>query len=104
MSLKCLLNGLEVSYPCSPVCALFGDCCTAFEAQKKSRVATNADHIRAMSDEELANLLCTADWCETCDQMREEGTCKAMELDGPLSKHCVSAALRWLRQPYKEEA
>ena len=65
---------------------------------------TNADHIRAMSDEELADLLCTADWCETCDQMREEGTCKAMELDGPLSKHCVSAALRWLRQPYKEEA
>lgn len=63
---------------------------------------TNADHIRAMSDEELADLLCTADWCETCDQMREEGTCKAMELDGPLSKHCVSAALRWLRQPYKE--
>ena len=64
---------------------------------------TNADHIRAMSDEELADLLCTADWCETCDQMREEGTCKAMELDGPLNKHCVSAALRWLRQPYKEE-
>lgn len=63
---------------------------------------TNADHIRAMSDEELADLLCTADWCETCDQMREEGTCKAMELDGPLSKHCVSAALRWLQQPYKE--
>jgi hypothetical protein len=65
---------------------------------------SNADHIRSMSDEELANLLCTADWCETCDQMREEGTCKAMELDGPLNKHCVSAALRWLRQPYKEEA
>ena len=64
---------------------------------------TNADHIRAMSDEELADLLCTADWCETCDQMREEGTCKAMELDGPLNKHCVSAALRWLQQPYKEE-
>ena len=63
---------------------------------------TNADHIRSMTDEELANLLCTADWCETCDQMREEGTCKAMELDGPLNKHCVSAALRWLRQPYKE--
>ena len=63
---------------------------------------TNADHIRAMSDEELADLLCTADWCETCDQMREEGTCKAMELDGPLNKHCVSAALRWLQQPYKE--
>ena len=85
-----------------------GDCDSCRKAgytTSNSTVATktNADHIRAMSDEELADLLCTADWCETCDQMREEGTCKAMELDGPLNKHCVSAALRWLRQPYKEE-
>lgn len=64
---------------------------------------TNADHIRSMNDEELAELLCTADWCETCDQLKENGTCKAMEQDGPLGKHCVSAGLRWLRQPYKEE-
>ena len=64
---------------------------------------SNADHLRSMSDEELANLLCTADWCETCDQLRQDGTCQAMELDGPLGKHCVSAGLRWLRQPYKEE-
>lgn len=64
---------------------------------------TNADHIRAMDDEALAELLCTADWCETCDQLKENGTCKAMEQDGPLSKHCVSAGLRWLRQPYKED-
>ena len=35
MSIKCLMNGLEVNYPCSPMCALFGDCVTAFEAQKK---------------------------------------------------------------------
>ena len=64
---------------------------------------TNADRIRAMSDEELAELLCTADWCEACDQVREDGTCHAMELDGPLSQHCVAAGLRWLRQPAKEE-
>lgn len=56
MSIKCLMNGLEVNYPCSPVCALFGDCVTAFESQKKANVRTNADHIRAMSDEELAEL------------------------------------------------
>lgn len=54
MSIKCLMNGLEVNYPCSPVCALFGDCVTAFEVQKKAKVVTNADRIRAMSDEELA--------------------------------------------------
>ena len=57
MSIKCLMNGLEVNYPCSPVCALFGDCVTAFESQKKANVRTNADRIRAMTDEELAELL-----------------------------------------------
>lgn len=84
--------------PDNEPCILSNMPCAGFEKKQ-----TNADHIRAMSDEELADLLCTADWCETCDQMREEGTCKAMELDGPLSKHCVSAALRWLQQPYKED-
>ena len=71
------------------------DPCIGYEKCSRFRgdYQSNADHIRSMSDEELANLLCTADWCETCDQMREEGTCKAMELDGPLNKHCVSAAL-----------
>ena len=54
MSIKCLMNGLEVNYPCSPVCALFGDCVTEFDAQKKKNVRTNADRIRAMNDEELA--------------------------------------------------
>ena len=39
------MNGLEVNYPCSPVCALFGDCVTAFESQKKANVRTNADRI-----------------------------------------------------------
>ena len=57
MSIKCIMNGLEVNYPCSPSCHLFGDCFTAFESQKKSNVRTNADRIRAMSDEELAEML-----------------------------------------------
>lgn len=62
MSIKCLMNGLEVNYPCSPVCALFGDCVTAFESQNKANVRTNADRIRAMNDEELAKLLCCTGW------------------------------------------
>ena len=53
--MKCLVNGLEVMYPCSNICPLYGDCVTAFDALKKSRVRTNADRIRAMSDEELAD-------------------------------------------------
>ena len=55
MSIKCLMNGMEVNYPCSHVCALFGDCVTAFEAQKKANVRTNADLFRAMDDDEQQN-------------------------------------------------
>ena len=55
--MKCLVNGLEVMYPCSHNCPLYGDCMVAFDAVRKSRVRTNADRIRAMSDEELADAL-----------------------------------------------
>ena len=64
---------------------------------------TNADRIRAMNDEELARLLCTADWCDLCNQVKEDGTCHAMELGGPLNQYCVAAGRRWLTQPAKEE-
>lgn len=93
MSLKCLLNGLEVSYPCSPVCALFGDCCTAFEVQKKSRVATNADHIRAMSDEELAKFI--PNWSYT-------DACKCGEHYVDCNNECEKCVAEWLQQPYEE--
>lgn len=63
---------------------------------------TRADHIRAMSDTELAQFLCTADWCGVCDQVREDGTCHALELGGPLNQSCAAGALKWLRQPEEE--
>ena len=70
---------------------------------------TTKEAIRILDPETTAEALAEIEYYagfsgQTCDQMREEGTCKAMELDGPLNKHCVSAALRWLRQPYKEDA
>lgn len=52
--MKCLTHDIEVNYPCSPVCPLYGDCIASFSREVKRRVRTNADHIRAMSDEELA--------------------------------------------------
>ncbi len=48
---------------------------------KPGRVLTNADRIRAMSDEELAHLLCFEGW-----QMSE-----------------VQECLEWLQQPAEEE-
>lgn len=95
MSIKCLTTGLEVRYPCSPVCALFGDCVSAFEAQKKAKIQTNADRIRNMSNEELADYLCEEPWrcqrgipCERCARF-VDGSCISVE--------------EWLQQPAKEE-
>ena len=79
MSIKCLMNGLEVNYPCSPVCALFGDCVTAFESQKKANVRTNANRIRSMTDEELAEFLI---------DLADDGNLKIRE---------------WLQQPAEED-
>lgn len=106
MSIKCLMNGLEVNYPCSPVCALFGDCLTAFEAQKKENVRTNADRIRSMSDEEMAQEMIF--FCPTDTVFKGTETYKKPHytgLDGryySTSEELVVANLEWLQQPEEE--
>ena len=58
-------------------------------------VKTNADRIRAMSDEELARFLAEIEWeCNTYDDCAE---CPRMTDDG-----CVSLS-RWLKQPAEGE-
>lgn len=37
---------------------------------------TNADMIRSMSDEELAEVFCEADWCNVCGQLKQDGIWK----------------------------
>lgn len=64
---------------------------------------TNADMIRAMSDEELAEIFCAADWCNACGQLKQDGTCHAMEMGGPLHPYCKAGCLTWLRQSAVEE-
>lgn len=54
--MKCLIDNFEVNHPCSKACRLYGDCVAAFLEARKQNVRTNADRIRAMSDEELANM------------------------------------------------
>ena len=91
MSIKCLMNGLEVNYPCSPVCVLFGDCVTAFESQKKANVRTNADRIRAMSDEELAEFI---------KHIKVRAAlCKAVKNNDAFEALCSA---EWLKQPAEE--
>lgn len=95
VSMRCLTTGLEVNYPCSPVCPLFGDCTAAFNAQQKARVKTNADRIRAMSDEELAHLLTTGHGnfdCSVC-KIGDQRKC---------DMECGERCLAWLQQPAEE--
>ena len=82
--MKCLLNkDLHVAYPCSPSCALFGDCITAYEKSILRKPKTKADRVRSMNDEELAELLFHA----------------AHDPNKPLNKQEV---LEMLRAPAKE--
>ena len=85
---KCLTTNLEVNYPCSTVCALYGDCVTAFLKAKKQRVRTNADRIRAMSDEELAEAMDML--CPPVKDCTHDG-------------NCVKCWIYWLRQPAEED-
>lgn len=66
---------------------------------------TNAERIRAMSDEELAELLISADFCEGCEYCDKVGICRYHEAhpDGVLADGCKQAARKWLQQPAEED-
>lgn len=55
---------------------------------------TNADRIRAMSDEELARFLAENEW--ECETYNDCAKCPRMTDDG-----CVSLS-KWLKQPAEE--
>ena len=60
---------------------------------------TNADHIRAMSDEELAKHLVDIGWdCHLCAEHRRldnEPLLRGEKCDEKCAEHC----LQWLKQP-----
>lgn len=66
---------------------------------------TNAYRIRAMSDEELEELLISADFCEGCEYCDKVGICRYYEAhpDGVLADGCRQAARKWLQQPAEED-
>lgn len=83
--MKCLTHNLEVNYPCSPACPLFGDCVVAFQNEQKKWVQTNADRIRAMDDETLAEFLYRYFWGRLANLPNRE-----------------ERLLEWLQQPAEE--
>lgn len=73
--------------------------CDYFNQQVINKPMTNADSIRAMSDEELAILLCRIMDCSICKRnIQKDGECDNYSADG-LSK----AVLNWLQRPVEED-
>ena len=73
------------------------DPCPGYDKCKKYKpnYTTNADHIRSMSDEELAKWI---DWlfgrCEWCDTDK-------IATDDCNDVECAPCILKWLKQPFK---
>lgn len=60
------------------------------KAKKKTKISTNADKIRKMTDEELANLLIDFD-------LFKLGVCRTETC--PDDKSCIPCTLKWLKRP-----
>ena len=60
------------------------------EKPEKQKPQTNADHIRSMSDEELADKI--TDYINTCP----------VDIFTDCKVNCKACWLKWLKQPYKE--
>lgn len=65
---------------------------------------TNADYVRSADDEQLADVLLKADFCELCVHF-ESSLCRFAEHypGKPLKEGCKSAAVKWLKQPYNKK-
>lgn len=68
------------------------------------KTITNADRIRGMSDEELADIFLRADFCKCCEH-EKDGVCNYICAypNIPLYEGCKQAALKWMKQPAEEE-
>lgn len=77
--------------------------CAQFAESVLNQPATNADVIRRMSDEELADAMCRNPIFTVCDAVCK-GDCKAVDtLNDTKEAVCKRTILDWLRQPAEED-
>ena len=67
-----------------------------------STLVTNADRIRSMSDEELAEEIGRSSIPELCDIVCGVDCKAAATFNTTLEKRCVDFVLEWLKQPAEE--
>ena len=88
----------ECEYNAQPKCCLPNgmECSHGVKAHKP----TNADRIRAMSDEELVDIFLRADFCKCCEH-EKDGVCNYICAypNIPIYEGCRQAALKWMKQP-----
>ena len=70
------------------------------EVQQES-IKTNADRIRAMTDEELANWLADMWDCHCCSEDERLGD-NPLLMDEHCDQRCEQHCLEWLQQPAEE--
>ena len=86
----CVDCGKSVCVHCNPDYMEFDDC----TGPQKQKVITNADRIRAMSDEEMAEWLCEGLDCGYCKKIRGL-------LGGRICDNQGKGVLDWLQSPAK---
>ena len=66
---------------------------------------TNADHIRSMTDEELAEFMFLMLDCVSCQNKLMRGKCteEYFEMCKGSGQKCKEVCLKWLKQPRKED-
>jgi hypothetical protein len=79
-----------------------GSECDEFNRKIDSHTLTNADRIRAMSDEELAVFLDTWGCCHHCIE-HERLSDNRWFSDEKCDEKCAEHCLEWLKQPAKGE-
>lgn len=94
----------DITKICECACSMNCDKnATELRPDRNPDIITNADRIRAMSDEELSDIFLRADFCKYCEH-EKDGVCNYICAypNIPLYNGCKEAALTWLQQPAEE--
>ena len=95
----------DITKICECACSMNCDKnATELRPDRNPDIITNADRIRAMSDEELSDIFLRADFCKYCEH-EKDGVCNYICAypNIPLYNGCKEAALTWLQQPAEED-